>query len=136
MDNNAKQGIIFSRNNWLNLTPGGTAVTAAYQYSGAVNISAFSQIVCYVQFVMGAATGVNIKYQFSPDATNWYEEEGVQTVQASGQLTTVNVFRQHAVSIDRRVAFPVMDDWIRVGAQGIAGVNFATTSFTIHLRAG
>jgi len=136
MDDKSRQGIIYSQDDWLTLTPAGTAVTAAYQYSGAVSICAFSQVVCYMHFVIGAATGVNYKFQFSPDATNWFDEEGVRSIEGSGLLTTVEVYRTHAASDDRRIAFPVLDDWIRVGAQGIAGVNFLTTVFTVHLRVG
>lgn len=136
MDNSAKQGIIFSQNNWLNLTPAGTAVTADYQYSEAVNVSAFSQIVCYTHFAIGVAGGVNYKFQFGPNGTDWYEEEGVRSIEGSGILTTVAVYRTHAGDIDRRIAFPVLDDWIRVGAQGIAGADFLTTTFQLHLRAG
>jgi hypothetical protein len=136
LDNFSRQGIIFSQDSWLNLTPAGTAVTAAYQYSGAVNISAFGQVVCYINFDVGAASGVNIKFQFGPDGTNWYEEEGVRSINGGGDLNTVEVFRQYLISEDRRIAFPVLDDWIRVGAQGIAGVDFLTTSCVIHLRVG
>lgn len=136
MDDKARQGIIYSQDNWLDLDPAGTAVTAAYQYSEAVSICAFGQVVCDVHFVIGAAGGVNYKFQFSPDATDWYDEEGVIKLETTGILTTAVVYRQHAASFDRRIAFPVLDDWIRVGAQGIAGANFATTVFSVHLRVG
>jgi len=136
MDDKARQGIIYSQDDWLDLDPAGTAVTAGYQYSGAVSICAFSQVVCYVHFELGAATGVNYKFQFSPNASDWYDEEGVRSIEGTGQLTTVEVYRTHAADDDRRIAFPVLDDWIRVGAQGIAGVNFLTTVFTVHLRVG
>lgn len=137
MDNSAKQGVLFEHDNLLNLGPAGTGlVTAAYQYSAGVNVSGFGEIVCYIGFTLGAAGGCNIKFQFGDDNTTWYEESAVRGIGATGLVDEVEAFRRYTASESRRIAFPVTDDWLRVGCQGIAAVDFDTTVFTLHLRAG
>jgi len=138
VDNLAKQGVLWSQDNLLNLGPAGTGlVTGAYQYSAGVNTMGFGEVVCYVHFVIGAAGGCRYKFQFGPDNTNWYDEAAVSSIDgATGELTEVEAWRTYAASEDRRIVFPVLDDWLRVGCQGIAGANYNTTVFTLHLRAG
>lgn len=135
MDQHAKQGVLYSLDNWLNLNPAGTKLTAAYQYSIGINVSAFSQAVIYVLFTKGACNGVNFKFQYSPDSLTWFDEEGVRLVNPSGDLTSTSVYRNETDNVNRRIAFPVLDDWLRIGAQG-QGANFNTTVFQAHLRLG
>lgn len=140
MNGEAKQGVFLRQDNWMNLTPGGIPVVAGQQVTAGAHVAEFNQAVCYVHFVLGGIIGggyLQFSFEFGPDNTNWYAEEAIRAIGTGGLLATEGIYRRLTVSLDRRIAVPILDDWMRITKTAVhGGGDFLTTEFQVSLRAG
>lgn len=85
------------------------------------DINQLNQLVLLVDFTKGSLTTAEIKLEFSPDGTNWYQEvaESVST----GTSTVTAVERQFSTTGKYRIPVPVKDRFIRLSAKGTGTVT-------------
>lgn len=93
------------------------------------NVAEQGQLQLYVDFTKGSLTSLELKIEFSPDATNWYQET---TLAVSGGTQTVTVSEYTTTSGGSfRLEVPIKDKFIRVSGKGTGTV----TSSSLTLKA-
>jgi hypothetical protein len=123
-------GIIISKDNWLVLL--GT-LTDVYQASDAVNIGNMATLTLYIDIVLGTATYVDVKVQYSSDNISWYDEE-VPSALPTGEITSVTAYRRYTTDSAVRIGVKAQDRYVRVAAK--ADVVATTADVTISMKAG
>lgn len=115
-------------------------LTAAYtgNISSAFNITTGQQLTCYLRYITGSGetnNSVEVRVEFSPDGTLWYQE--VDETVASGTSTVTLVERTFvgasaATTYSLRFAVPVADKFIRFALKETGVVtNFGTGSLVL-----
>jgi len=90
------------------------------------------QLQLYVDFTKGSLTSGEVKVEFSPDGTNWYQET---TIAISGGTQTVTVSEYTTTSGGSfRLEVPIKDKFIRVSGKGTGTVT--SSSMTIKAVTG
>jgi len=98
----------------------GTTIEQARQYS---------QIVLLVSFTIGSLTSAELKVEFSPDNTTFYQE----TFEALSGGTGTLSLGEHTMAAtgNYRIAIPARDNFVKISAKGTGTV----TSSTITIEA-
>lgn len=91
-----------------------------------------NQIVLLVDFTIGSLTSAEIKVEFSPDATNWYQESFSSI--SSGTETVTLGAKTLAASGSYAIALPFKARSVRVSAKGTGTVT--SSSMTIKAVVG
>lgn len=100
---------------------------------GFVGAQDYNQVLLEFAFTLGSLTSVNIKIEFSPDGTNWFQET-FSPAPSAGVTSDVNVVHNWTNSGQYRLAFPIKDRAIRVSAEGVGTVT--SSSLTIIATLG
>lgn len=80
-----------------------------------------NQLVLLVDFTIGSLTTAEIKIEFSPDGTDWYQE--ISTSTSSGTITVSAAEYTFSATGKYRIAVPTIDRFIRISAKGTGTVT-------------
>ena len=80
-----------------------------------------NQAALYVSFTIGSLTTAEIKVDFSPDNSTWYQE----TFQSVSSGTATETLGEHQIDAtgNYRIMIPIKDRYIRVSAKGTGTVT-------------
>lgn len=80
-----------------------------------------NQLVIYFNFTIGSLTDAQIKVEFSPDGTTWYQESFSSI---SGATDTVSLgIHKFTATGGYRLAMPIKDRYIKISAVGTGTVT-------------
>lgn len=115
-------------------------LTAAYtgNLSGTFNIASAQQLTCFLRYITGSGetnNSVEVRVEFSPDGTLWYQEVGEEVSGATSTLTQIErtfVGAAAATTYSLRFAIPVADKFMRIALKETGVVtNFGTASLIV-----
>lgn len=92
-----------------------------------------SQLLLLVNVTLGSLTTADIKVEFSPDGTNYYQEtyDAIGTATASAVTITESLIqRSFAASGSYRIAIPILDAFIRISTKGTGTVTSSLVAIT------
>ena len=95
------------------------------------NTQEYNQLVLYVDFTKGSLTSAELKVEFSPDNTNWYQET-VSSVTGGVDSVTALVHQWAANAADR-IMIPIKDRYIRVSVKGTGTVTSSSMAVSAIL---
>jgi hypothetical protein len=100
----------------------GTVIDSAHEYN---------QLIVLVDFTKGSLTSGEIKVEFSPDGTTYYQE----TFQAVSTGTATETLGVHTIAADGkyRISIPIMDRYIKISANGTGTVTSSSMAITALL---
>ena len=75
-----------------------------------------------VQITLGSLTSVEIKIEFSPDNSTWFQEV-IDSPNSLTQFTSSQGDRTFTASGNYRIAIPIADNFIRISAKGTGTVT-------------
>lgn len=96
-------------------------LTNAFVDSSSIATDNENQLVLLVDATLGSLASIEIRVEFSDDDATWYQETfGL----ISGTTDSLNL-GEHAITVDGlyRIPIPLMDNFVRVGAQGTGTVT-------------
>lgn len=104
-------------------------LTNGYVASAAIDVSTSNQVIFFINFTKGSLTDADVKVEFSPDGTNWYQE----TLAALSGDTSTETLGIHTYSADGAYRLPieVAEKYIRISAIGNGTVT--GSSMTIKM---
>lgn len=90
-----------------------------------------NQLVLLVSFTKGSLTSAEIKVEFSPDGTTYYQE----TFQSISTGTATETVGEHQISAtgNYRIMVPIKDRYIKVSAKGTGTVTSSAMAITAVL---
>lgn len=92
----------------------------------------YNQLILLVDFTIGSLTSLEVKVEFSPDGTAYYQE----TFQAVSAGTATESLGAHTMTATGkyRITIPIMDKYIKISAKGTGTVT--SSSATIDALLG
>ena len=91
-----------------------------------------NQLVMLIQFTIGSLTTGQVKIEFSPDNTTWYQQVG--TAYSSGTTTTDVAEYSFDATGNFEIPVPIKSRYIRISAKGTGTVT--SSSMTIDAIVG
>ena len=112
-----------------NVLGGETSTVASPTEIARVN--EYNQLILYVTFTKGSLTSAEIKVEFSPDNSTFYQESAMLI--AGGTIT--DSIAEHTVTAtgNYRIAIPMNDRYVRVSAKGTGTVTNSLMGITAIL---
>lgn len=93
-----------------------------------LSLTSKNQVILYVDFTIGSLTSLELKAEFSPDDTTYYQETSIDI---SGGTGTVNLFEYTiTASWQYRIAIPVKDKYMKVSAKGTGTLTSSSLKIT------
>ena len=86
----------------------GTVITDAWKHR---------QLIVLLQVTLGSLTSAELRIEFSPDNTTWFQEV-IDAANSLSQFTTSQGDRTFTASGNYRVAIPIADNFIRIAVKG------------------
>ena len=81
-----------------------------------------NQLIVLIKITLGSLTSVEMKLEFSPDNTTWFQEV-IDAANSLSQFTTSQGDRTFTASGNYRIAIPISDNFIRISAKGTGTVT-------------
>lgn len=94
----------------------------------------YNQLMLYVSFTKGSLTSAEIKIEFSPDNSTYYQETGEKIDTSTGIATDAVIEHQLTATGNYRFAIPCTDRYIKVSAKGTG--NVTSSSMKIEAALG
>lgn len=91
-------------------------LTGSYVAGTIIDTEGATQLILDVAFTKGSLTTAEIKVEFSPDGTTYYQESSSSV--ASGVDTVSLAYHQLSATGNYRIAIPVMDKKVKVSVKG------------------
>lgn len=94
---------------------------------GALNQNQ-NQLIVYISFTKGSLTTAEVKIEFSPDNSTWYQE----TFKSVTGGTSTDTLGEHAYSAtgNYRIAVPIKDKYIKISAKGTGTVTASSMAIS------
>jgi hypothetical protein len=94
----------------------------------------YNQLVLLISLTKGSLTSAEVKVEFSPDNTTYYQETAEKVDTATGIATDAVIEHQFTATGNYRLAIPCTDRYIKVSAKGTGTVT--SSSMTINAVLG
>lgn len=89
----------------------------------------YNQLILQIDFTKGSLTTMDLKVEFSPDGTNYYQETA--SAVSGGTSTETLLLHQYSATGAYRLAIPLKDSFVKVSVIG----NGTATSSSCAIRA-
>lgn len=83
----------------------------------------YNQLILYISFTKGSLTSAEVKVEFSPDNSTFYQETGEKVDTTTSIATDVVIEHQITATGNYRFAIPCTDRYIKVSAKGTGTVT-------------
>lgn len=104
-------------------------LTNGYVASAAIDVSTSNQVIFFINFTIGSLTDADLKVEFSPDGTNWYQET-YAVISGDTSAETLGI-HTYGASGAFRLPIEVAEKYIRISAIGNGTVT--NSSMTIKM---
>lgn len=94
-----------------------------------IDLSGVNQAVVYVDFTIGSLTSLELKMEFSPDGTNWYQET-FQSISTGTATETLGVHTMIATGA-YKIFVQTKDRYMRVSAKGTGTVTASSATLKL-----
>lgn len=116
-----------------NVTPvaarAAAALTNSYVASSAIDVRNASQVIFFIAFTIGSLTDADIKVEFSPNGTTWFQETFAAI---DGDTSTeTNGVHTYAATGNYRLPIEVAGEYIRISAIGNGTVTGSSMAITM-----
>ena len=119
---------------YINKSVRAAAILTTSYVAGTVltETQGYNQLVALVNFTIGSLTTAEIKIEFSPDNSTWYQET-FQSVSGGTATETLGAHQINATGL-YRILVPIKDRFVRISAKGTGTVT--SSSMTIDALLG
>ena len=109
----------------------GAETSSVASPSEIAKVNEYNQLILYVTFTIGSLTSAEIKVEFSPDNSTFYQE----TAMLISGGTVTDSLAAHAITAtgNYRIAIPMNDRYVRVSAKGTGTVTSSEMGITAIL---
>jgi glucan biosynthesis protein len=97
------------------------ATTLGKETGQSTKVNEYNQLILYVDFTIGSLTSAEIKVEFSPDNTSWYQESHEKLDNGTANVYTLT----YTLSATGAYRIPIQcnDRYIKVSAKGTGTVT-------------
>lgn len=108
------------------------ALTTSYVAGTILDLSAkYNTAVLLVDFTKQSLTTAEVKVEFSPDGTNWYQES--DSTPSSGVISEALAEHQFSATGKYRIPLYVYDRFMRISAKGTGTVTNSSMKIDVVL---
>lgn len=104
-------------------------LTNGYVASSAIDVRAYTQAIFFLDFTKGSLTDLDVKVEFSPDGSDWYQET-FELIAADTSDETLGIHTYIATG-KYRLPVEVASEYIRISAVGNGTVTSSSLKITM-----
>lgn len=107
-------------------------LTTAYVAGTVIEANQQNQLVIYLDFTKGSLTTAELKVEFSPDNSDYYQETA-SSVTAGVDTNTLVEHQVSATAGKYRIAIPIKDRYIKISVKGTGTPTSSSAKVTAIL---